>query len=147
MPVKEDNHEYYNISYSFIPESSVESERTDNNRDKFISIKYIYMPSAGNSRKNNYVLQAKGLETGTPKDVLRWYITLQETFEKKTCKDTMAKFNTVKLLLGGQDKKDFMRFKKTVANGLVAFDSTVSISTPRGITEDSFKLILDKFKN
>ena len=44
-------------------------------------------------------------------------------------------------------KKDFMRSKKTVTKGLVAYDSTNSIGTPRGITEDSFKLMLDKFKN
>ena len=40
-----------------------------------------------------------------------------------------------------------MRFKKTVTKGLVASDSTTSIATLRGITEDSFKLTLDKFKN
>ena len=40
-----------------------------------------------------------------------------------------------------------MRFKKTATKGLVASDSTTSIATPRGITEDSFKLMLDKFKN
>ena len=40
-----------------------------------------------------------------------------------------------------------MRFKKVVTKGLVASDSTTSIAAPRGITEDSFKLTLDKFKN
>ena len=53
----------------------------------------------------------------------------------------------VEVLLGSQGKKDFMRFKKTVTEGLVASDSTTSIATPRGIREDSFKLTLDKFKN
>ena len=43
----------------------------------------------------------------------------------------------VKLLLGGQGKKDFMRFKKVVTKGLVASDSTISIAASRGITEDS----------
>ena len=42
----------------------------------------------------------------------------------------------LKLLLGGQDKKDFVRFKKTVTKGLVASDGTDSIVTPREITED-----------
>ena len=45
----------------------------------------------------------------------------------------------VELLLGGQGKQDFMRFKKAVTKGLVASDSTASIVAPRGITEDSFK--------
>ena len=40
-----------------------------------------------------------------------------------------------------------MRFKKTVTECLVAFDSTISITIPRGITEVSFKSIQDKFKN
>ena len=131
----------------FVPESTVESDRTDKNKDEFISVTCRYRPSAGDSKKNNYVIQAKRFETGTTEDVLRWYITLQEIFEKKPCEDAEAKFGMVELLLGGQGKKDFMRFKKTVTEGLVASDSTTSIATPRGITEDSFKLTLDKFKN
>ena len=53
----------------------------------------------------------------------------------------------VEILLGSWGKKDFMRFKKTVTEGLVDSFSTTSIPTSRGITEDSFKLTLDKFKN
>ena len=53
----------------------------------------------------------------------------------------------VEVLLGGQDKKDFIRFKKTVTKGLVASDSTATIVFPRGSIEDSFKLMLDKFEN
>ena len=34
-----------------------------------------------------------------------------------------------------------------MTEGLVALDSTTSIAAPRVITEDSFKLKLDKFKN
>ena len=40
-----------------------------------------------------------------------------------------------------------MRFKKVVTKCLVASGSTTSIAVPRGITKDSFKLTLDKFKN
>ena len=39
-----------------------------------------------------------------------------------------------------------MRIKKTVTEGLVAADSTTSVATPRGITEDSFKLTLENLK-
>ena len=130
----------------FVPESTVESDRTDKNKDEFISVTCRYRPSARDSKKNNYVIQAKCFETGTTEDVLRWYITLQEIFEKKPCEDAEAKFGMVELLLGGQGKKDFMRFKKVVTKGLVASDSTTGIAAPRGITEDSFKLTLDKFK-
>ena len=80
--------------------------------------------------------------------MLCWYIALQEIVEEKSCEDVEAKFGISELLLGGQGKKDLMRFKKTVTKGLVASDSSISsIVTPRGVTEDSFKLILDKLKN
>ena len=50
----------------------------------------------------------------------------------------------VELLLGGQGKKDFMRFKKTVTEGMVVSDT--GISTPRGVTEEALKMTLDQFK-
>ena len=40
-----------------------------------------------------------------------------------------------------------MIFKKTVTEGLEASDNTTSFTTPRGTIEDSFKMMLDKFKN
>ena len=70
----------------FVSESTVESDRTDKNKDEFISVTCRYRPSAGDSKKNNYVIQAKRFETGTTEDVLRWYITLQEIFEKNPVK-------------------------------------------------------------
>ena len=128
----------------FVPESAVESDRTEKNKDDFIAVTCRYRPSAGDSKKNNYVIQAKRFETGTTEDVLRWYITLQDIFEKKPCEDAEAKFGMVELLLGGQGKKDFMRFKKTVTEGLVVSDT--GIAAPRGVTEESLKMTLDKFK-
>ena len=53
----------------------------------------------------------------------------------------------VELLLAGQGKKNFMRFKKAMMEGLVASNSIVSIISPGGITEDFFQLTLDNFKN
>ena len=86
----------------FVPESTVESDRTEKNKDRFISVPCRYRPNAGDSKKNNYVIQAKRFETGTTEDVLHWwYITLQEIFEKKPCEDAEAKFGMVELLLGG----------------------------------------------
>ena len=67
----------------FVPESTVESERTGKNKDEFILVTCGYRPSAGDSKKNNCIIQAKRFETGTTEDVLCWYITLQEIFEKK----------------------------------------------------------------
>ena len=128
----------------FVPESAVESERTEKNKDDFIAVTCRYRPSAGDSKKNNYVIQAKRFETGTTEDVLRWYITLQEIFEKKPCDDAEGKFGMVELLLGGQGKKDFMRLKKTMVKGQVL--SATGIVAPRGVTEESLKMTLDKFK-
>ena len=51
------------------------------------------------------------------------------------------------LLLWGQGKKDFMRFKKTLTKGLIASDSTANVTNPRWIIENSFKLMLEKLKN
>ena len=53
----------------------------------------------------------------------------------------------VELLLGDKGKKDFMTFQKIVIRGLLAPCSTACIISPRGITEDSLKMMLDKFKN
>ena len=61
----------------FVPESTVEPERTDKNKDEFISVTCRYRPSAGDSKENNYVIQAKRFKTGTIEDVLRWYISVQ----------------------------------------------------------------------
>ena len=131
----------------FVPETTVETDRTDKNKDEFISVTCRYRPSAKDSKINNYTIQAKRFETGTTEDILRWYIALQEIFEKKPCEDAESKFGVVELLLGGQGRKDFMRIKKTVTEGLVASDSTTSVATPRGITEESFKMTLENFKN
>ena len=70
----------------FIPESTVESDRTDKNKDEFISVTCRYRPSAGDSKKNNYVIQAKHFETGTTEDVLHWYITLQKFLKRNPVK-------------------------------------------------------------
>ena len=40
----------------FVPESAVESDQTDKNKDDFISVTCRYRPSAGDSKKNNYTI-------------------------------------------------------------------------------------------
>ena len=47
----------------------------------------------------------------------------------------------------GNSKKDLTIFKKTVTKGLVTSDVTTGIATLGGITEYSFEITLDKFKN
>ncbi len=111
----------------FVPEYAVESDRTEKNKDDFITVTCRYRPSAGDSKKKNYVIQTKHFGIGTTEDALHWYITLQEIFEKKPCEDAEAKFGMVELLLGGQGKKDFMTFKKTVTEGLVVSDTGIAV--------------------
>ena len=42
-----------------VPESTVESDWTEKNKDGFIAVTCRYRPSAGVSKKKNYVIQAK----------------------------------------------------------------------------------------
>ena len=65
------------------------SERTDKNKDEFISVICRYKPSAGDSKISNYVIQVNHFETGTTEDVLHWYTTLQEIFERTPVKMQM----------------------------------------------------------
>ena len=65
---------------SFAQESTINAARIDKNKDEFNSVICTYRPSAGDSKKNDYVTQAKHFETGTTEDVLCWYITLQDFF-------------------------------------------------------------------
>ena len=60
----------------FVPESTLESIRPDKNKNEVIAVTCRYMCSAGDPKKNNYVIQAKHFEIGTTDDVLHWYITL-----------------------------------------------------------------------
>ena len=94
---------------SFVPESTVDAERTDKNKDELILVTCRYRPRAEGSKKNNYVIQAKHFETGTTEDVLRWYITLQRILGKSPSEDAEAKFGMLELLLGGKCKRDFMQ--------------------------------------
>ena len=79
--IKESNHEYcYSKACSqvsnsekgkieirpaipFVPESTVDVERIDKNKDEFISLIYRYRPSARDSKKNYYVIKANRFET------------------------------------------------------------------------------------
>ena len=70
----------------FAQESTVDSKRTDKNKDVFILVICRYSPSAGNSKKNNYVIQAKSFETGTTEDIQHRYLTIQEFLRKNHVK-------------------------------------------------------------
>ena len=54
----------------FAPESTVEIETTDKNKDEFISVTCRYRPNAGDSNKNKYVIQTNLFETETTDNVL-----------------------------------------------------------------------------
>ena len=73
----------------------------------------------GISKKKNYVIQAKFLETGTTDNVLGWHRTLHEIFKKRTCNSALPKFVMVEPLLGGQDEKDLRVFTKTITKYIV----------------------------
>ena len=72
---------------SFVPESTVDSERPDKHKDEFILVTCRYSYSAKESKKNNYIIQVKYFETETIEDILHWYITLQKCFQENSCED------------------------------------------------------------
>ena len=45
----------------FVPASAVESDRTDKNKYDFVAVTCRYRHSAGDSKKKNYVIQAKNI--------------------------------------------------------------------------------------
>ena len=53
----------------------------------------------------------------------------------------------MELPLGDQVRKALVRFVKTMIKGFVASGSTISIVIQKEITENHFKITLDKFKN
>ena len=69
----------------FVPESTLESDRTGKNNGEFILVTRRYRPSTRDFKKNNYVMQAKCFVIGTIEDVLCWYITLQDVCEENPC--------------------------------------------------------------
>ena len=63
------------IAIPFVPESTVVSERIDKNKDDCITVTCRYRFSAGDFKKNNYVIQTKSFEIGTTEDVLCGFLT------------------------------------------------------------------------
>ena len=62
----------------FVSESTVEPEHTAKIKDEFISATCKYIPSAEDSKKHNYVIQAKDIKTGTTEDALHCYISIED---------------------------------------------------------------------
>ena len=109
--------------------STVEPDRTEENKDDVIAVTCRNRHSAGDSKKKNYLIQSKCFETGTTENVLCWYINLGKIWYG---------------LRGGQGNDDFMRLKKTITEGLVI--SGTGIAAPRGDTKDFLKMTLDQLK-
>ena len=65
---------------------------------------------------------------------------------KKPCDDAESKFDITELLLSGQAKRNFLQFKTEICDQEVIAEST-AIATKRGVTEDTFKEVLKKFRD
>ena len=114
----------------------------DKDRSKFIEVTCRYTPDNADSKKNNYQAHVKTFDHGTPEDVLLWYTKLQEIIAKKPCESPEAKFTLTELLLVGQGQSTFKECKREVCiNPISSTDPTV-----RGVTEESYKMTMEKFK-
>ena len=71
---------------------------------------------------------------------------IQGVFLKKPCDDEESRFDIIELLLSGQAKRNFIQFKTEICDTEVITEDT-TLATKRGITDDTFKEVLEKFRD
>ena len=78
--------------------------------------------------------------------MLLWYTKIQDVFPKKPCDDAESRFDITELLLSRQAKRNFLQFKTEICDTVVITeDNTLAIK--REITDDTFKQVLEKFRD
>ena len=125
----------------FVSEATYDS--TEKDKQKFIDITCRHSPSGADSKKNNYQIHVRIFDHGTPEDMLLWYSKIQDIFVKKPCDDAETKFNITELLLTGQAKRNFLQFKKEI----MSKDPETGLEFDRGVTDETFKETLEKFRD
>ena len=125
----------------FVSEATYDS--TEKEKQKFVDITCRHSPSGADSKKNNYQIHVRIFDHGTPEDMLLWYSKIQDIFAKKPCEDAETKFNITELLLTGQAKRNFLQFKKEI----MSKDPETGLEFDRGVTEETFKETLEKFRD
>ena len=128
----------------FVSEATYDS--TEKDKGKYIEITCRHTPAEKDTKKNNYNVHVRIFDHGTPEDMLLWYIKIQDVFLKKPCDDAESRFDITELLLSGQAKRNFLQFKTEICDTEVITEDTTR-ATKRGITDDTFKEVLEKFRD
>ena len=128
----------------FVSEATYDS--TERDKGKYIEITCRHSPADKDTKKNNYNVHVRIFDHGTPEDMLLWYTKIQDVFLKKPCDDAESKFDITELLLSGQALRNFLQFKTEICDSEVTTEGT-AVATKRGVTEDTFKEVLEKFRD
>ena len=128
----------------FVSEATYDS--TEKDKGKYIEITCRHTPAEKDTKKNNYNVHVRIFDHGTPEDMLLWYTKIQDVFLKKPCDDAESRFDITELLLSGQAKRNFLQFKTEICDTEVITEDT-TLATKRGITDDTFKEVLEKFRD
>ena len=75
-----------------------------------------------------------------------WNTKIQDVFLKKPCDNAESRYDFTELLLSRQAKRDFFQFKTEICDSEVITEGTV-IAIKFGTTEDTFKEVIEKFRN
>ena len=119
---------------------------TEKDKRKYIEITCRHSPGDKDTKKKNFNVHVRIFDHGTPEDMLLWYTKIHDVFLKKPCDDAESKFDFTELLLSGQAKRNFLQFKNEICEKEVITEGT-AIGTKRGVTKDTFKEVLEKFRD
>ena len=128
---------------TFVSETTYDS--TEKGKGKYIEIICWHTPTEMDIKKNNYDVNVRIFYHITPEDMLMWSTKIQDIFLKKPCDDAESRFDITELLLSGQAKRNFLQFKTEIYDTKVITEDT-TLATKQGITENTFKDVLEKSK-
>ena len=128
----------------FVSEATYDS--TEKDKGKYIEITCRHSSVDKDTKKNNYNVHIRIFVHGTPEDMLLWHTKIQDVFLKKPCDDVESKFDITEPLLSRQAERNFLQFKTEIyVTEVITVDTT--LATKRGITDETFKEVLEKFRD
>ena len=116
----------------------------DSSKDKykFIQVMWRYNSEHKDVKANNFHVNMRKFDYGTPEDVLLQYTKVHDVIKQKPWEDIQAKFTHTELLLEGQGLMIFLWLKTVVTEKILAGNAQV----PIGVTEESYQMTIDKCK-
>ena len=88
---------------SFVSDTSCHDSSKD--KSKLIEVMCRYYHTTKDIKANNYQVNVRKLDHGTPEDVLLWHTKAQEVSKQKPYEDIQAKYTLIELLLEGQGSR------------------------------------------